>query len=138
MSCSGHDTIAPTPPVTDAQILVQAGEWYTKGGTLTKDDGTTLVLAGNDPFLKTILLYNVTFYSDGTATDTNDPNGLTTNGLTWQLTGKHLLVHVNDNNTDKVDGMITFLSQNKLVLKVSDFYVYNGVTYTGLIQTFGH
>ncbi|MBS1501975.1 MAG: hypothetical protein JST32_07935, partial [Bacteroidetes bacterium] len=47
MSCSGHDTIGPTAPMTDAQILVQAGEWFTRGGTLTKDDGTTLVLAGN-------------------------------------------------------------------------------------------
>jgi hypothetical protein len=96
------------------------------------------VLAGNDPFLKTVLLYNVTFYANGTATDTNDPNGLTANGLTWQLTGKHLLVHVNDNNTDKVDAMISALNQYKLVLKVTDFYQYNGATYTGLIQTFGH
>jgi hypothetical protein len=136
-SCSKQADI-PAPPLTDAEILVQSGEWVTTGGTLTKDDGTTLVLAGNDPFLKTILLYNVTFYANGTATDTNDPNGLTQNGLTWQLSGTHLLVRPNYNNTDKVDGIITFLSQNKLVLKVTDFYEYNGVTYTGLIQTFGH
>jgi hypothetical protein len=130
--------ITPTPPLTDAEILSQSGEWFTTGGTLMKDDGTSLVLAGNDPFLKTVLLYNVTFYANGTATDTNDPNGLTANGLTWKLTGTHLLVHINDNNTDKVDGVITFLSQYKLVLKVTDFYVYNGVTYTALVQTFGH
>ncbi|MBS1526596.1 MAG: hypothetical protein JST19_13150 [Bacteroidetes bacterium] len=138
ISCSGHENVGPIQPETDAQVLVQSGEWFTRGGTLTKDDGTMLVLAASNPFLKTILLYNVTFYANGTATDTNDPNGLTQNGLTWQLSGTHLLVHVNDNNTDKVDGMITFLSQNKMVLKVTDFYVYNGVTYTGLIQTFGH
>jgi hypothetical protein len=130
--------ITPGPPLTDAEILSQSGEWFTTGGTLMKDDGTSLVLAGDDPFLKTILLYNVTFYANGTAIDTNDPNGLTANGLTWQLNGNHLLVHVNDNNTDKVDGMIIFLSQNKLVLKVTDFYVYNGETYTSLLQTFGH
>jgi len=137
-SCSSHSDIAPLPTLTDAEILVQSGEWFTTGGTLTKDDGTSLVLAGNDPFLKTILLYNVTFYANGTAIDTNDPNGLTANGLTWQLSGTHLLVHVNDNNTDKVDGVITSLSQYKLVLKVTDFYIYNGVTYNGLIQTLGH
>jgi hypothetical protein len=137
-SCSSKTDVQPTPPETNAQILTQSGEWFTTGGTLVAADGSTLVLSGNDPFLKTILLYNVTFYADGTATDTNDPNGLTKNGLTWQLSGTHLLVHVNDNNTDKVDAMITLLSQNKMVLKVTDFYYYNGVTYTGLIQTFGH
>ncbi|MBS1529287.1 MAG: hypothetical protein JSU01_03175 [Bacteroidetes bacterium] len=138
ISCSKNGNVGPTPLETNAQLLVQSGEWFTTGGTLTKDDGTTLVLAGNDPFLKTILLYNVTFFANGTATDTNDPNGLTQNGLTWQLTGTHLLVHVNFNNTDRVDAMITYLDQYKLVLKDTDFYVYNGVTYTGLIQTFGH
>ncbi|HEX3384143.1 MAG TPA: hypothetical protein VHS53_03095 [Mucilaginibacter sp.] len=137
-SCSTHVDVGPTQPETDAQLLVESGEWFTTGGTLTKDDGTTLVLAGNDPFLKTILLYNVTFNADGSGADTNDPNGLTKNGLSWQLTGTHLLVHVNDNNTDKVDAMIVSLGQYKLVLKVTDFYIYNGVTYTGLIQTFGH
>jgi hypothetical protein len=136
-SCSKeHDSPAPTE--TDAQLLVQSGTWYTTGGTLTKDDGTRLVLAGNDPFLKTILLYNVTFYANGTATDTNDPNGLTQNGLTWQLNGTHLLVRPNFNNTDRVDAIITYLDQYKLVYKATDYYQYNGVTYTGLIQTFGH
>ncbi|MGZ3943480.1 MAG: hypothetical protein ACXVJB_00990 [Mucilaginibacter sp.] len=136
-SCSSPK-IAPTPPLTNAEILSQSGEWFTTGGTLMKDDGTSLVLAGNDPFLKTVLLYNVTFFANGTATDTNNPNGLTSNGLTWTVAGIHLLVHVNDNNTDKVDGVITYLSQYKLVLKVTDFYVYNNETYTSLIQTFGH
>jgi len=130
--------ISPTPPLTNAEILSQSGEWFTTGGTLMKDDGTSLVLAGNDPFLKTILLYNVTFFANGTATDTNNPNGLTSNGLTWTVAGTHLLVHVNDNNTDKVDGEITYLSQYKLVLKVTDFYIYNNETYTSLLQTFGH
>jgi len=129
--------ITPTPPLTNAELLA-SGEWFTTGGTLMKDDGTSLVLTGNDPFLKTILLYNVTFFANGTATDTNNPNGLTSNGLTWTVAGTHLLVHVNGNNTDKVDGMITFLSQYKLVIKVTDFYVYNNDTYTSLIQTFGH
>jgi hypothetical protein len=136
-SCTSSK-ITPGPQLTDAEILSQSGEWFTTGGTLMKSDGTSVVLAGNDPFLKTALLYNVTFYANGTATDTNDPNGLTANGLTWQLSGKHLLVHVNDNNTDKVDGTITFLSQYKLVLKVTDFYGYNGETYTSLLQTFSH
>src|ERR1700693_1522678 len=80
-SCSTHSDVTPTPPLTNAEILVQSGEWFTTAGTLVKDDGTTLVLAGNDPFLKTVLLYNVTFYANGTATDTNNPNGLTINGL---------------------------------------------------------
>jgi hypothetical protein len=127
-----------TPPETDAQFLVQSGEWFTTGGTLVAPDGSTVALSGNDPFLKTILLYNVTFYADGTAADTNDPNGLTATGLTWQLTGTHLLVRPNGNNTDKVDAMITSINQYKLVLKVTDFYYYNGITYTGLIQTLGH
>lgn len=126
------------PPLTDAQILVQSGEWFTSGATLVASDGTQLKLAGNDPFLRTILLYNVTFYVNGTATDTNDPNGLTQNGLTWQLSGTHLLVHINGNNTDKVDAMITYLSQYKLVMEVTDFYYYNGVTYVKLIQTLSH
>jgi hypothetical protein len=137
-SCSSKTDMQPSPPETGAQILTESGEWLTTGGTLIAADGSSVVLAANDPFLKTILLYNVTFYANGTATDTNDPNGLTANGLTWQLTGTHLLVHVNDNNTDKVDAMITSLSQYKMVLKVTDFYYYNGVTYTSLIQTFGH
>src|SRR5438270_12139075 len=98
-SCTSSK-ITPGTQLTDAEILSQSGEWFTTGGTLIKSDGTSVVLAGNDPFLKTILLYNVTFYATGTATDTNDPNGLTANGLTWQLSGKHLLAHVNDNNTD--------------------------------------
>lgn len=136
-SCSTHVNVAPTPPTSKAQLLT-AGEWFTVGATLIKADSTTLVLSGTDPFLKTILLYNVTFYVDGTATDTNDPNGLTKNGLTWQLAGSHLLVHVNDNNTDRVDAMITYLNESKMVLNVTDFYYYNGVTYVGLIQTFGH
>ena len=137
-SCSSHSDITPGPPPTDVEILAQSGEWFTTGGTLLKDDGTSLVLASNDPFLKTVLLYNVTFYANGTAIDTNNPNGLTINGLTWQLSGKHLLVHIKYNNTDKVDGIITYLSNYKLILKVTDFYNYNGETYTSLIQTFTH
>ena len=137
-ACSSHTDNTPAPKMTQADILVQSGEWHTTGATLIAADSTSLTLASNDPFLKTILLYNVTFYANGTAVDTNDPNGLTTNGLTWTLSGSHLLVHINDNNTDKVDGIITFLSAYKLVLKVTDFYQYNGATYTSLIQTFTH
>src|SRR6185312_13576074 len=91
-SCSKTDVMT-NPPETNAQLLVQSGEWVTTGGTLVASDGSTLVLAGNDPFLKTILLYNVTFYANGTAIDTNNPNGLTSNGLTWTVAGTHLLVH---------------------------------------------
>jgi hypothetical protein len=83
-------------------------------------------------------LYNVTFYSNGTAIDTNNPNNLTVNGLTWHLNGTHLRVNINANTTDKVDAVITYLNDSKLVLKVTDFYFYNGVDYIGLIQTFGH
>jgi hypothetical protein len=138
MSCSSHSDNAPGPQPTTAEILVRSGTWYTAGATLVQTDGTTLTLSSNDPFLKTILLYNVTFYADGTASDTNDPNGLTKNGLTWKLDGTHLLVRPNFNNTDKVDAIITSISNYTLVLKVTDFYDYNGVTYVGLIQTFGH
>lgn len=137
-SCSSHTSNTPGPQPTTAEILVQSGTWYTTGATLVRSDGTTLTLSGTDPFLKTILLYNVTFYADGTAIDTNDPNGLTQNGLTWKLAGAHLLVNINHNTTDKVDAVITSISEYKLVLNVTDFYDYNGVTYTGLIQTFGH
>jgi hypothetical protein len=137
-ACSSHADNTSAPKMTQADILVQTGQWHTTGATLMAANGTSLTLAGNDPFLKTILLYNVTFYSNGTATDTNDPNGLTANGLTWTLSGSHLLVHINDNNTDKVDGIVTYLSDYKLILKVTDFYQYNGVTYTSLIQTFTH
>lgn len=137
-ACSSHADHNPAPKMTQAEILVQSGEWHTTGATLIAADSTSLTLAGNDPFLKTILLYNVTFYANGTAIDTNDPNGLTANGLTWTLSGSHLLVHINDNNTDKVDGIITYLSNYKLILKATDFYQYNGVTYTTLVQTFTH
>ena len=77
----------PVPRFTNAEMLVNSGKWITTGGTLVKDDGTSLMLAGNDPFFGTILLGDVTFYADGTAIETNDPNGLTANGLTWHLTG---------------------------------------------------
>lgn len=137
-ACSSHSDNSPAPPLTNAEILVNSGKWVTTGGTLVKDDGTSLTLAGNDPFFGTILLGDVTFYADGTAVESNDPNGLTANGLTWHLTGSNLLVNVNDNNTDKVAAVITFLSQNKLIMEVSDFYIYNGVTYTKLIQTLTH
>lgn len=137
-ACSSHADNTPAPKMTQADILVQAGEWHTTGATLIAADSTSLTLAGNDPFLKTILLYNVTFYANGTAIDTNNPNGLTANGLTWTLNGSHLLVHINYNNTDKVDGIITYLSDYKLILKVTDFYQYNGKTYTSLIQTLTH
>ena len=137
-ACSSHSDNAPSPKMTQADILVQAGEWHTTGATLIAADGTSITLSGNDPFLKTLLLYNVTFYANGTAIDTNNPNGLTANGLTWALNGSHLLVHINYNNTDKVDGMIISLNDYKLVLRVTDFYQYNGLTYTSLIQTFTH
>lgn len=136
-SCS-HTANTPAPQQTMSEILVQSGTWYTTGATLVQADGTSLTLNGTDPFLKTILLYNVTFYADGTATDTNDPNGLTKDGLTWKLTGAHLLVNLNHNNTDKVDATISFLNDYKLILNVTDFYNYNGVTYVQLVQTFGH
>ena len=137
-SCSSHTGDGPVPQPTTAEILVQSGTWNTVGATLVQSDGTSLTLSSTDPFLKTILLYNVTFYADGTATDTNNPNGLTTNGLTWKLNDTHLLVRLNYNNTDKVDAIITFINNYKLVLNVTDFYVYNGVTYVKLIQTFAH
>jgi hypothetical protein len=137
-ACSSHKDNSPAPKETQADILVQTGEWHTTGATLIAADSTSITLASNDPFLKTILLYNVTFYANGTAIDTNNPNGLTANGLTWALSGSHLLVHINYNNTDKVDGIITFLSDYKLILRVTDFYQYNGKTYTSLIQTFTH
>jgi len=138
ISCSSHSDNSPIPQLTAAEMLVQSGTWNTIGATLVQSDGTTLTLSSNDPFLKTILLYNVTFYADGTATDTNDPNGLTKDGLVWKLNGTHLLVNLNHNNTDKVDAIITSINNYTLVLKVTDFYNYNGVTYNGLIQTFGH
>ena len=138
ISCSSHNDNSPIPQPTPAEMLVQSGTWNTVGATLMQSDGTALTLSGNDPFLKTILLYNVTFYADGTATDTNDPNGLTKDGLTWKLNGTHLLVNLNHNNTDKVDAIITSLNNYKLVLDVTDFYDYNGVTYVQLLQTFGH
>lgn len=137
-ACSSRADNTPAPKMTQADILVQSGEWHTTGATLIAADGTSLTLAGNDPYLKTLLLYNVTFYANGTAIDTNDPNGLTANGLTWTLSGSHLSVHINDNNTDKVDGIITYLSNYKLILKITDFYQFNEVTYTTLIQTFTH
>jgi hypothetical protein len=83
-------------------------------------------------------LGDVTFYADGTAIESNDPNGLTANGLTWQLNGSNLMVHVNFNNTDRVNAVITYLGANKLVMEVTDFYIYNGVTYVKLIQTLTH
>ncbi|HTD40844.1 MAG TPA: hypothetical protein VK671_09505 [Mucilaginibacter sp.] len=137
-ACSSHSDNAPAPPLTKAEILVNSGKWVTTGGTLVKDDGTSITLASNDPFFGTILLGDVTFYADGTAVESNDPNGLTANGLTWHLNGSNLLVNVNDNNTDKVAAVITFLSEYKLIMEVTDFYVYNGVTYTKLIQTLTH
>jgi hypothetical protein len=137
-ACSSHADNTPAPIMTEADILVQTGQWHTTGAMLIAADSTSLTLANNDPFLKTILLYNVTFYANGTAIDTNDPNGLTANGLTWTLSGQQLLIHINDNNTDKVEGIITYLSDYKLVLKVTDFYQYDGKTYTSLIQTFTH
>ena len=136
--CSSQVDNTPTPPLTKADILVEAGTWNTTGATLVAADGTSLTLANNDPFLKTILLYNVTFYANGTAIDTNNPNGLTANGLTWHLTGSNLLVNLNGNNTDKVAAVITYLSEYKLIMEVTDFYDYNGVTYTKLIQTLTH
>ncbi|MGZ3751997.1 MAG: hypothetical protein ACXVB0_12755 [Mucilaginibacter sp.] len=137
-ACSGHMDNNPAPQLTKAQLLVQSGEWFTTGGTLVKADGTSVVLSPADPFLKTILLYNVTFYADGTAVDTNDPNGLTANGLKWQLSGSNLIVKPNFNNTDRVNAIITYISVDKLVMDATDFYVYNGVTYTELIQTLTH
>jgi hypothetical protein len=137
-ACSSHSDNTPAPPQTKADILVNSGKWITTGGTLVKDDGTSITLPGNDPFFGTILLGDVTFYADGTAVESNNPNGLTANGLTWHLTGSNLLVNVNDNNTDKVAAVITLLSEYKLIMEVSDFYDYNGVTYTKLIQTLTH
>ena len=137
-ACSSHADNTPAPPMTQADMLVQTGEWHTTGATLIAADSTSLTLASNDPFLKTILLYNVTFYADGTAIDTNNPNGLTANGLTRKSHISHRRIHISGSNTDKVDGVITYLSDYKLVLRVTDFYQYNGVTYTSLIQTFTH
>jgi hypothetical protein len=137
-ACSSHADNSPAPQLTKAEILVEAGKWITSGGTLVKADGTSITLAGNDPFFGTILLGDVTFYADGTAVESNDPNGLTANGLTWKLNGSNLLVNINFNTTDKVNAVITYLSVNKLVMEVTDFYEYNGVTYIKLIQTLTH
>lgn len=137
-ACSKKTENNPVTPLSQAEILVQSGEWLTTGATLIAADGSTVTLAGNDPFLKTILLYNVTFYADGTAIDTNNPNGLTKNGLKWTLNNTHLLVRPNFNNTDKVDATITHLSFDKLVITVTDFYNYNDVTYTKMVQTMAH
>jgi hypothetical protein len=137
-ACSSHKDNNPAPPPTLAQLLVNSGKWITTGGTLVKTDGTSITLNSNDPFFDTILLGDVTFYADGTAIESNDPNGLTANGLTWQLNGSNLIVRPNFNNTDKVNAIITYLSEYKLVMNASDFYVYNGVTYTELIQTLTH
>lgn len=137
-ACSKHADNSPAPKASQADILVQGGEWFTTGATLVKADSTSITLASNDPFISTILLDNVTFYANGTAIDTNDPNGLTKDGLTWTLHNSHLLVRPNFNNTDKVDAIITYLSYNKLVMNVTDFYNYNGVTYIKLIQTLTH
>jgi hypothetical protein len=136
--CSSYVDNSPTPPLTTAELLVNSGKWITTGGTLVKDDGTSITLDSKDPFFNTILLGDVTFYANGTAVESNDPNGLTANGLTWRLTGSNLLVNLNGNNTDKVAAVITYLSQYKLIMEVSDFYNYNGVTYTKLIQTLTH
>lgn len=138
VACSTHVDNKPAPQRTKAQILVDAGKWVTTGGTLIAADGTSITLPANDPFFGTILLGDVTFHADGTAVESNDPNGLTANGLTWQLNGSNLLVNVNLNNTDKVNAVITYLSDYKLVIEVTDFYVYNGVTYVKLIQTLTH
>ena len=137
-ACNAKVNITPAPPRTQAEILVDGGKWITTGITLVADDGTSITLPGNDPFFGTILLGDVTFKADGTAFESNDPNGLTANGLTWQLTGSNLLVNVNDNNTDKVRAVITYLSDYKLVMTVTDFYIYNGVTYTKMMQTLTH
>jgi hypothetical protein len=136
--CSKKAGNGPVVQLTNAEILVQAGKWVTTGGTLVAADSTSITLPGNDPFFGTILLGDVTFFANGTAVESNDPNGLTANGLTWKLSGPNLLVNVNDNNTDKVRAVITYLSEYKLVMNVSDFYVYNGVTYVKLIQTMQH
>src|SRR5882757_3659715 len=82
-ACSTHVENMPAPAMTKAEILVNSGKWITTGGTLVKDDGTSIILPGNDPFFGTILLGDVTFYANGTAIESNDPNGLTQNGLTW-------------------------------------------------------
>jgi hypothetical protein len=137
-ACSGHYDNIPTPARTKAQMLVEDGKWITTGATLKKDDGTAITIPANDPFFDTILLGDVTFYADGTAIESNDPNGLTKDGLKWTLTGSNLLVSINYNNTDKVSAVITFLSDNKLVMEVTDFYDYNDVIYTRMIQTLTH
>ncbi len=137
-ACSKKMDNGTTAQPAPADMLVQSGEWFTTGATLVAADSTAVTLAANDPFLKTILLDNVTFYANGTAIDTNNPNGLTSNGLNWTLQNSHLVVHPNFNNTDKVDAIITYLSYYKLVMNVSDFYVYNGVTYIKMIQTLTH
>jgi hypothetical protein len=137
-ACSKKKENTPLPLQTQADLLVQGGKWFTTGAILQTADGTSVTLAADDPFLKTILLYNVTFYANGTAIDTNNPNGLTKNGLTWTLNNAHLLVRPNFNNTDKVDATITLLSSEKLIMNVTDFYSYNNVTYTKLIQTLTH
>ncbi len=135
--CQGHMDNAPAPAATQAQLL-ESGKWTTTAGTLVASNGASVTLPAGDPFFSTILLGDVTFYTDGTAMESNDPNGLTKYGLTWHLNGAHLLVNINENNTDKVNATITYLSQYKLVLDVSDFYEYNGVNYNELIQTLTH
>ncbi|HWZ15314.1 MAG TPA: hypothetical protein VNW95_08745 [Mucilaginibacter sp.] len=137
-SCSSHtdNNIAPQP--TLAEILVQSGKWVTTGATLVASDGTRVTLDKNDPFIASLLLADVTFYADGTAIDLSNPNGLTIDGLTWTLDKTHLLVHLNHNNTDKVDAIITSYSSSKIVMEVTDFYLYNGITYVKLIQTLTH
>jgi hypothetical protein len=135
--CQGNMESPPAPPPTQAQIL-EGGKWMTTAGTLVSASGASVTLPPGDPFFSSVLLGDVTFYPDGTAMESNDPNGLTKYGLTWHLNGTHLLVNINDNNTDKVNAVITLLSQYKLVLDVSDFYVYKGVTYDELIQTLTH
>ncbi|GAC1305912.1 MAG: hypothetical protein NVSMB24_15540 [Mucilaginibacter sp.] len=137
-SCSSHTDNRIAPQSTLADILVQSGKWITTGATLVASDGSSVTLDKNDPFIASLLLADVTFYADGTAIDLSDPNGLTKNGLTWTLDKTHLLVHLNDNNTDKVDAIITSYSSYKIVMEVTDFYLYNGITYVKLIQTLTH
>jgi hypothetical protein len=137
-SCSKHSDNSIVPQLTLAEILVQSGQWITTGATLVASDGTSVTLDKNDPFIASLLLADVTFYADGTAIDLSNPNGLTKNGLTWTLDKTHLLVHLNGNTTDKVDANITSFGNYKIVMEVTDFYLYNGITYVKLIQTLTH
>ncbi|MDP9048833.1 MAG: hypothetical protein M3N14_11905 [Bacteroidota bacterium] len=137
-SCSSRNDNSVAPQPTLAEILVQSGKWITTGATLVASDGTSVMLDRNDPFIASLLLADVTFYADGTATDLSDPNSLTKDGLTWTLDKTHLLVHLNHNNTDRVDAIITSYSNQKIVMEVTDFYLYNGITYVKLIQTLTH